>query len=72
MVLVCNDTEAADTLLGQLDHQMPAVSLARLARVHGPGAPESAAQLKHDRQYVSAAAAVREIGVHKGDLPLYR
>jgi beta-N-acetylhexosaminidase len=72
MVLVCNDAEAADTLLCELDHEMPAVSLARLARVHGPGAPESVAQLKHDKQYVSAAAAVREIGVHKGDLPLYR
>jgi beta-N-acetylhexosaminidase len=72
MVLVCNDPEAADELLGNLDFTMPAMSLARLARVHGRGGPESPAQLQHDRFYLDAVAAVRGIGVNSGDLPLYR
>ena len=72
MVFVCNDTPSADQLLAELDYQMPATALARLARVHGRGGPESAAQLQHDRRYLEAVAAVRTIGVNDGELPLYR
>jgi beta-N-acetylhexosaminidase len=72
MVLVCNDPAAADELLDGFDFTIPATSLTRLARVHGRGGPESAAQLQHDRFYLDAVAAVRAIGVKGGDLPLYR
>lgn len=72
MVLVCNNPESADELLGNLDFTMPATSLTRLARVHGRGGPESPAQLQHDRYYLDAVATVRAIGVNSGDLPLYR
>ncbi len=72
MVLVCNNPQSADELLAGLDYQMPATALARLARVHGPGGPESPLQLQRDRRYLEAVAAVRGIGVNSGDLPLYR
>jgi len=72
MVLVCNDPESADFLLTNLDFTMPAMSLARLARIHGRGGPESAAHLQHDRFYLAAVDTVRGIGVHSGELPIYR
>jgi beta-N-acetylhexosaminidase len=72
MVLVCNDPQSADRLLAKLDYRIPAVALARLARIHGRGGPESPAQLQHDRYYLAAVAAVRAIGVNRGELPLYR
>ena len=72
MVLVCNDSRSADQLLAELDYQMPATSLARLARIHGRGGPESPAQLHRDPRYLDAVAAVRTIDVKTGELPLYR
>jgi beta-N-acetylhexosaminidase len=72
MVLVCNDANAADELLAELDYQVPATALVRLARVHGKGGMESPAQLQRDRRYQEAVAAVRTISVKDGDLPLYR
>ncbi|MDO8595059.1 MAG: beta-N-acetylhexosaminidase, partial [Sulfuricaulis sp.] len=72
MVLVCNDSRSADQLLAELDYQMPATALARLARIHGRGGPESPAQLHRDQRYLDAVAAVRTIGVKTGELPLYR
>jgi beta-N-acetylhexosaminidase len=72
MVLVCNNPQSADQLLAKLDYTMPATSLARLARIHGRGGPESPAHLQRDRYYLDAVAAVRAIGVNSGDLPLYR
>lgn len=71
-VLVCNAPSAADQLLAGLDYRMPATALARLARIHGRGGPESLAQLQRDRRYSDAVAAVRAIGVNNGELPLYR
>ena len=72
MVLVCNDPKSADQLLGKFDYTMPATALARLARIHGRGGPESTAHLQHDSYYLDAVATVRAIGVNSGDLPLYR
>jgi len=72
MVLVCNNPRLADELLERLDYRMPAVALARLARIHGRGGPESRAKLEADADYVAALAAVRSIGVQDGELPLYR
>ena len=72
MVLVCNNPRSAGELLANLDYSMPATALARLARVHGRGGPESPAQLQRDRRYLDAVAAVRTIGAKNGELPLYR
>ena len=72
MVLVCNEFSSADQLLAKLDYPMPATALARLARIHGHGGPESPAVLQRDQQYSAAVAAVRAIGVNNGELPLYR
>ncbi len=63
IVLVCNDTRAADELLDSLEYQMSPTALARLARVHGRGGPESIVQLQHDPRYIEAVAAVRALGV---------
>jgi beta-N-acetylhexosaminidase len=72
MVLVCNNPHLVDQLLAEFDYQMPATALARLARIHGRGGPESPAQLQRDPRYLDAVAAVRAIGIKNGELPLYR
>ncbi len=72
MVLVCNNPQSADQLLAELEYRMPATALARLARIHGRGGPDSPAQLQRDQRYLAAVAAVRGIGIKNGDLPLYR
>jgi len=71
MVLVCNDAGGADRLLGGLDFAIPAVSLARLARMHGrhPTA-DSMVKLREDPAYVDALHAISGIGLRDGDLPL--
>jgi beta-N-acetylhexosaminidase len=72
LVLVCNDAQSADELLAKLDYQMPATALARLARVHGRGGPESPAQLQRDQRYLDSVAVVRTVSIKSGELPLYR
>ena len=72
MILVCNNPQSADELLLELDYQIPATALVRLARVHGRGGPESPMQLQHDQDYLAAVAAVRTISARNGELPLYR
>ncbi len=72
MVLVCNDPVAADRLLAGLDYQIPATSLARIARIHGRGGAESPRKLAHDTRYAAAVAAVRAVGARDGELPLTR
>jgi beta-N-acetylhexosaminidase len=64
--------ESADQLLAGLDYQMPATSLARLARIHGPGGTDSRDELKRNRGYLTALAEIRAIAVQEGELPLYR
>jgi beta-N-acetylhexosaminidase len=70
MVLVCNDPEAADALLKGLDYAMPAVSRARLARLHGRPHCESMARLREDARYARALEAIAGIGRRAGELPL--
>ncbi len=70
MVLVCNNPQQADELLEGLKWPMPAVSLARLARMHGRPHPESLVKLHENPHYASAIRAISRIG-HKGpELPL--
>ncbi len=68
MVLVCNDAGAADELLAGLDHQVPAVGQARLARMRGRGAIHDVAALQALPDYQRALSAVRAISQREGDL----
>jgi len=70
VVLVCNDPRAADELLGGLNYPMPAVSLARLARMHGRQRPKGMVQLREDPRYMHALHAIAGIGRRDGELPL--
>ncbi len=70
MVLVCNNAERADELLAGLDYDMPAVSLSRLARMHGRPHPETLVKLHEDGQFVKAVHEVGTLGLASGELPL--
>lgn len=70
MVLVCNQPAAADELLAGFDYTMPAVSLARLARMHGRPHPDTLTRLREDARYVKALHALAGLGQASGDLPL--
>jgi beta-N-acetylhexosaminidase len=70
MVLVCNDPSAVDTLYGSFTYAMPAVGLARLARLHGRSSAESMVQLREDSRYVDALHAIGGLGKRSGELPL--
>lgn len=70
MVLACNDPEAADEILADLDYTMPAVSLVRLARMHGRRLFEDMIRLREDGRYVTALHALSGIGLESGNLAL--
>jgi len=70
MVLLCNSPQAADQLLEELGYAMPAVSLARLARMHGRPQPGGMARLRADERYAHALDAIAGIGKREGELPL--
>lgn len=70
MVLLCNNPAAADELLAGLSWGMPAVSLARLVRMHGRPHPAGWVKLHEDPQYVEAVHAVAGLGLGSGNLPL--
>lgn len=70
MVLVCNNAAAADELLAGFNFSMPAVSLARLARMHGRAHAASMVKLREDAHYVDALRSIAGLGLKSGDLPL--
>ena len=70
MALLCNDAAAADELLDGLQYSMPAVSLARLARMHGKTRSGGMTGLREDARYASALRAIAGVGSRDGDLPL--
>lgn len=70
MVLVCNNPRAVDELYAGFSYPMPAVSLARLARMHGRQHAENMVKLREDARYVQALHAIAGIGVRDGELPL--
>ena len=70
MVLVCNDPASANTLLASLHRPISAVSLVRLARMHGRPHPPSLVHLHEDAHYVAAVHAIGGIGQGSGDLAL--
>ncbi len=69
MVLVCNNPQSADELLSGLHYTMPAVSLVRLARLHGRAHAADPVKLREDPRYVAALHAIAGLGSHSGDLP---
>ncbi len=70
MVLVCNNPASADELLEGLDYAMPAVGLARLARIHGRAHAADAVRLREDAHYVAALHAIAGLGERNRELPL--
>lgn len=70
MILMCHNPAAADEVLQRLDYAMPAVGLARLARMHGQPHPQPLVKLREDAHYVKAVHAIAGIGLKSGDLPL--
>jgi beta-N-acetylhexosaminidase len=70
MALVCNDSASLDELYGKLDCAMPAVGLARLARLHGRPAADSMVKLREDAHYAAALRAIAGLGQGSGELPL--
>ena len=70
MVIVCNNPASIDELLEKLSHAMPAVSLARLARMHGRPRAGDMVKLREDARYARALRALAGIGQRDGELPL--
>ncbi|HEU0290549.1 MAG TPA: beta-N-acetylhexosaminidase [Burkholderiales bacterium] len=70
MALLCNDPNGADELLRSLDYSMPAVTLVRLARLHGRPRAGGMVKLREDARYDRALHAIAGIGMRDGELPL--
>ena len=66
MVLVCNDPNAADKLLAELQWKIPAASLARLNRMRGHPDPDSVAKLHENSSFIQSAQEVGNIGTSTG------
>ncbi len=70
MVLVCNRPDLVDELLATLDLKISAVSMARLARMHGHRpAPEMNA-LHENAEFMRAVHDIAGLGVAEGNLRL--
>ena len=70
MALLCNNPEAADTLLAELQWNIPAISVARLVRMRGRPHPDSVVQLRENASFVKAVKEIGGIGISSGELPL--
>lgn len=67
MVLLCNRPDLADALLENLEWQISAPSLARLARMHGKHHPPTMVALREDPAYIHAVHQLGLVGVAEGD-----
>lgn len=70
MVLVCNRPDLADELLDSLEGPTNAVSLARLARMHGGHHPPTMTALHENADFMKALHQVAMVGKAEGDLEL--
>jgi beta-N-acetylhexosaminidase len=68
MALVCNDCVAADDVLARLDYSMPAISITRIARMHGKQHPSGMIELREQARYATAVHALAGIGHGSTDL----
>ena len=66
MVLVCNDSRAADKLLAELQWKISAASLVRLNRMRGHPNPDSVAKLHENPSFIQSAQEVANIGISTG------
>lgn len=70
MVLLCHDAQAIEELYAEFSYSLPAVSLARLARLHGAPRPGGLAGLREDARYAEALHTIAALGAREGELPL--
>jgi beta-N-acetylhexosaminidase len=70
MVLLCNKPDAADELIEGLDYPLPAISLARLARMHGRPHPPGMLALHETGRYMNALHRLAGLGQGSADLAL--
>ncbi|HEY8355213.1 MAG TPA: beta-N-acetylhexosaminidase [Methylophilaceae bacterium] len=68
MVLLCNRPDLADELLENLRWDMSALSLARLARMHGARKPPSMVALHENAAFMQAVHAIGTVGKEDGNL----
>lgn len=68
MVLLCNRPDLADELLHNLKWDISAVSLARLARMHGKLHPPTMVALHENAEFVRALHALSGLGMEEGAL----
>lgn len=69
MVLVCNRPDLADELLDNLRVEISALSLARLARMHGAHHPAGMNELRENAGFMQAVHRIAQVGKADGDLP---
>ncbi len=70
MVLVCNRPDLVDQLLSSLDLRISAVSMARLARMHGHRPAPEITLLHENAEFMRAVHDIAALGVADGDLKL--
>jgi len=70
MVLICNSPACVEELFAGFSHAMSAVSLARIARMHGRAHAENIVKLREAPRYAKALRAIAGIGLRDGELPL--
>lgn len=70
MVLVCNDSRAAETLVEGLHRTCSAATLSALARLHGRPRPSGFTALREFPDYVRALTALSHWQAPSGELPL--
>ncbi|MBC7757132.1 MAG: beta-N-acetylhexosaminidase [Bdellovibrio sp.] len=68
MVLLCNRPDLADELLEKLSWKMPALSIVRLARMHGERKPADLNHWHESAEFVAAVKCVGMIGKSEPDL----
>jgi len=68
MVLLCNQPAMADELLANLQWNISAQSLSRLARMHGHKHPPSLDALHEDADFVHAVHQLAKVGLSEGEL----
>ncbi|WP_020167996.1 MULTISPECIES: beta-N-acetylhexosaminidase [Methylotenera] len=68
MVLLCNRPDLADELLEKLEWKMSALSILRLARMHGGHHPADTNDLHESAEFVAAVKRVGLVGKQEGEL----
>jgi beta-N-acetylhexosaminidase len=68
MVLICNRPDLADELLAELDIQLSAVAMSRLARMHGRPHPPTLTDLHENAEFVIAVKNAASLGMAEGEL----